>query len=79
MALLIEKRSGMQNIFLQANCKMHEANYPSSAAYAEAGRILQFCYTTPSRVTARAVPCGAPRGLSGLLGNRRAENCEEGY
>lgn len=28
MALLIEKRSGMQNIFLQANCKMHEANYP---------------------------------------------------
>lgn len=40
MALRIEKRSGMQNIFLQANCKMHEANYPSRAAYAEAGRIF---------------------------------------
>lgn len=40
MALRIEKRSGMQNIFLQANCKMHEANYPSSAAYAQAGRAF---------------------------------------
>lgn len=40
MALSTEKRSGMQNIFLQANCKMHEANYPSSAAYAGAGRIF---------------------------------------
>lgn len=39
MALLIEKRSGMQNIFLQANCKMDEANYPSSAADAQVGRI----------------------------------------
>lgn len=48
MALLREKRSGMQNIFLQANCKMHEANYPRSAAYAEAGRIVSVCSMTPS-------------------------------
>lgn len=78
MALLREKRSGMQNIFLQANCKMHEANYPNSAAYAQAGRIVSVCSMTPSGVQAVAALHGAQRPLFGLSGTWEEEEHEEG-
>lgn len=78
MALLREKRSGMQNILLQANCKMHEANYPDSAAYAKAGRTVSVCSMTPNGVKAEAAPHGAQHPLLGLLGTWEEEEHEEG-
>lgn len=75
MALLTERRSGMQTIFFQANCKMHEANYHSRTAYGEVGRV--FIILLDASQSSQSVS-RAPHGVTARRFVRAARKLERG-